>query len=100
MKAWTCRQPSNIACFQACYQIRVRGHLDPQWAEWFKGMTITHTADGETVLAGLVADQAALHGLLARVRDLGLTLVSVNRRESEAVSTDVLIRNDRRQINE
>lgn len=77
--------PSRTACYQAHYQVRVRGYLDPQWAEWFCGMTITHDANGDTVLAGLVVDQAALHGVLTRVRDLGLTLVSVNRME-EVVS--------------
>jgi len=85
MKPQTCWLQDRRACYQAYYQIRVRGHLDPQWAKWFCGMTITHETNGDTVLAGLVADQAALHGVLARVRDLGLTLVSVNRME-ETVS--------------
>ena len=66
------------------YWIRVRGHLRPEWSEWFGGMTIAHEANGDTILSGPVADQAALHGLLARVRDLGLTLVSL--RSSESVS--------------
>ena len=61
------------------YVIRVRGHLDPRWAEWFESLTLTHTEAGETVLTGPVADQAALHGLLVRIRDLNLTLVSVSR---------------------
>lgn len=60
------------------YQIRVRGYLDPEWSGWFDGLAITHEADGDTVLSGPVADQAALHGLLARIRDLGLLLVSVS----------------------
>ena len=60
------------------YQVQVRGRLDPGWAGWFDGLAITHTDDGDTVLEGPVADQAALHGLLAKVRDLGLLLVSVN----------------------
>ena len=60
------------------YQIRVRGHLDLGWAGWFDGLTIRHTEDGDTVLEGPVADQAALHGLLAKIRDLGLLLVSIN----------------------
>ena len=63
------------------YVIRVHGHLDPRWAEWFSGLTLTRTEAGETILAGLVADQAALHGLLVRIRDLNLTLVSVSRVE-------------------
>jgi len=63
------------------YVIRVRGHLDPRWAEWFEGLTLTHTEAGETVLAGPVADQATLHGLLVRIRDLNLTLISVTRVE-------------------
>jgi hypothetical protein len=60
------------------YQIRVRGYLDREWAAWFDGLAITHAEDGDTVLDGPVADQAALHGLLAKIRDLGLSLVSVN----------------------
>lgn len=60
------------------YEIRIRGTLSPEWTEWFDGMEIRQEADGGTVLAGSVPDQAALHGLLARVRDLNLTLISVN----------------------
>jgi hypothetical protein len=63
---------------QAIYQIRIRGYLRPEWSEWFEGMTVTHEANGDTTLSGTVRDQAALHGLLTRVRDLGLVLVSVN----------------------
>lgn len=59
------------------YQIRVKGHLDRQWTDWFGGLTITLDEDGDTLLTGPVVDQAALHGLLRKVRDLGMTLVSV-----------------------
>jgi hypothetical protein len=59
------------------YEIRIKGHLTDRWAEWFDGMTITREANGETLISGLVVDQAALHGLLRRVRDLGLPLLSV-----------------------
>ena len=58
-------------------EIRVKGRLDPHWSEWFADFAITHIAGDETILSGVVADQAALYGLLARMRDLGLTLVSV-----------------------
>ena len=58
------------------YEIRVRGFLDPQW-DWLTGLTVTHTETGETILSGPIVDQAALHGLLARIRDLNLTLLSV-----------------------
>jgi hypothetical protein len=61
----------------AAYEIRVTGHLDHRWAAWFDGLTLTHDNDGTTLLRGCVADQAALHGLLQRMRDLGLPLVSV-----------------------
>ena len=60
------------------YQIRIKGYLRPEWSAWFEGTTITHESNGDTILSGSVRDQAALHGLLTRVRDLGLTLVSVN----------------------
>jgi len=66
---------------KAIYQIRIRGYLRPEWSEWFEGTTITHESNGDTILSGSVRDQAALHGLLARVRDLGLSLVSVNQAE-------------------
>lgn len=61
------------------YQIRLQGHLDPQWAEWFDGLTITLAPNGVTLLTGPVVDQAALHGLLKKVRDLGMPLLSVMR---------------------
>jgi len=61
------------------YQIRVRGHLSSRWAEWFDGLTIENQPNGEALICGPVADQAALHGLLAKVRDLNLPLISVNR---------------------
>ena len=64
----------------AVYQIRVKGSLDRKWSNWFDGFTIV-PQDDETLLTGPVADQAALHGLLARVRDLGLPLLSVQRLE-------------------
>ena len=61
------------------YQIRVKGHLGPQWTDWFGGMTITLEDNGDTLLTGPVVDQAALHGLLKRVRDLGVPLISAIR---------------------
>lgn len=61
------------------YEIRVTGHLDPRWADWFEGLAIVTDANGETLLTGPVADQAALHGMLRKIRDLGMPLVSVNR---------------------
>ena len=63
------------------YEIRLKGHLDDRWADWFESLTITRETNGETLLAGPVADQAALHGLLKKVRDLGATLISVRQVE-------------------
>jgi hypothetical protein len=60
------------------YQIRIKGHLSPQWTDWFERLTITLEDNGETLLTGPVVDQAALYGLLKKVRDLGLPLISVN----------------------
>ena len=63
------------------YQIRVKGHLGPRWADWFGDMTITLEDNGDTLLSGPVVDQAALHGLLRKVRDLGMPLISTIRVE-------------------
>jgi len=65
------------------YEIRIKGHLDHRWADWFEGLTITLEDTGETLLTGPVVDQAALHGLLRKVRDLGMPLISVNRNEPD-----------------
>ena len=59
-------------------EIRVKEHLDIQWTEWLEGFTITHTGQGETILRGTVSDQAALYGIIAKLRDLGAKLISVN----------------------
>ena len=65
------------------YEIRVKGHLDSRWGVWFDGMDLTHKSDGTTVIHGPVVDQAALHGLLQRIRDTGLPLVSVTQVEPD-----------------
>jgi len=69
------------------YQIRIKGHLGHQWTDWFEGLTITLEEDGDTLLTGPVIDQAALHGLLKKVRDLGMPLVSVGPVEPEPPTT-------------
>jgi hypothetical protein len=69
--------PSNLQY----YEIRLKGHLDSRWVKWFDGMDITLEENGNTLLSGHLADQAALHGLLKKVRDVGLPLLSVNSKE-------------------
>jgi hypothetical protein len=69
--------PKTDSSQPAVYQIRIRGQLETQWANWFEGMTITLENNGDTLLTGSVVDQAGLHGLLKKVRDLGMPLVSV-----------------------
>ena len=61
-----------------CYHIRVKGHLDPSWSAWLDDLTITNEANGDAVIAGPIVDQAALHGVLIKVSDLGLTLLAIN----------------------
>lgn len=60
------------------YQFRIKGHLNQQWMGWFDGLTIAREADGNTLLSGPVVDQSALHGILKKIRDLGMPLISVN----------------------
>jgi hypothetical protein len=60
------------------YELRIGGHLDERWSAWFDDLALSHNADGTTTIRGTVTDQAALHGLLTKVRDLGLTLISLN----------------------
>ena len=71
-------EPNPTPSQPVVYQIRLKGHLDSQWTDWFEGLTITLEEDGDTLLTGTVIDQAALHGLLKKVRDLGLSLLSIN----------------------
>ena len=65
------------------YQIRLQGHLDKRWSAWLDGLAVIHKEDGTTLLSGALTDQAALYGVLIKIRDLGLPLVSVQRVESE-----------------
>ncbi len=74
------KQPHDA---QTIYQIKVKGQLDSNWSGWFDGLTVTHDEHGDTILAGPVIDQSMLHGLLIKVRDLGLVLISANRIEPE-----------------
>jgi len=62
----------------AVYEIRVKGHLDGHWSEWFDGLTIVNVEDGDALLSGEIVDQSALHGVLVKVRDLGLPLIAVS----------------------
>jgi hypothetical protein len=70
--------PTSNPSQSVVYQIRIKGHLGHQWTDWFEDLTITLEEDGNTLLTGLVVDQAALHGLLKKVRDLGMPLISVS----------------------
>ena len=72
------RNPKTDSNQPMIYQIRIKGHLRPQWTGWFGGLAITLEDNGDTLLTGPVVDQAALHGLLRKVRDLGMSLLSVN----------------------
>ena len=75
---------SPIGPEHALTTIRLKGHLDRRWAEWFDGLTLTHEADGTTLLTGPLADQAALHGVFIKIRDLGLPILSVQLVETNA----------------
>jgi hypothetical protein len=77
------------------YEIRITGHLAPRWANWFDGMTLTQKDDGTTVIRGPVADQSALHGLLRKLSDLGLPLVSVTPTPAEPLQPTTPIPADR-----
>ena len=60
------------------YRIRIKGYLEPRWQDWFDGLTITPTDDGNTLLSGDIVDQAALYGIFGKIRNLGLAIISVN----------------------
>lgn len=70
------------------YEIRIKGHLDKHWLDWFTGMKLTYVKENETLLFGMLPDQAALHGLLERVRDLNLTLISITCHDQSAQYSD------------
>jgi hypothetical protein len=72
-----------LPCQPLVYQIRIKGHLGREWTDWFAGLTVTLEDNGDTLLVGPVVDQSALHGLLKKVRDLGMPLISVNRELGE-----------------
>ena len=71
-------EPQAAPFHSMVYQIRIKGHLSSQWSDWFDGLNVELEEDGDTLLTGPVVDQAALHGLLKKVRDLGMPLLSVN----------------------
>jgi len=73
---------TNKESDQITYNIRIKGHLDERWTEWFDGLEFTHENDGTTTLSGSVPDQAALHCILLKIRDMNLTLISVTQSES------------------
>ena len=70
------------------HEIRIQGHLDERWTDWLEGLTFTHESDGTTALAGPLADQAALHGVLNKIRDLALPIVSVRRVDHPRTTTE------------
>jgi hypothetical protein len=74
---------------QAIYSIRVKGILTEEWSDWFEGLDVTPEADGETIITGKIQDQAVLYGLLKKIRDLGLPLISVNRWASYKKSNNI-----------
>lgn len=80
--------PETESCQPVIYQIRVRSHLGTEWTDWFEGLTITLQDNGDMLLTGPVVDQAALYGLLKKVRDLGMPLVSVNPIQSDDTSLE------------
>jgi hypothetical protein len=77
-------QPPAAKKTPPIYEIRIRGRRDKDWVEWFDNMTLTHTSEGQTILTGPMPDQAALHGILNRIRDLNLELISVTQTEPAA----------------
>ena len=80
---------ANKGVKSAKYIIRVKNHLDSHWENWFDGMTITHTGDGETILSGYVVDQSALHSLLVKIRNLNLTLISVQKVDTDEENNQI-----------
>ena len=76
----------NLPAESAIYQIRIKGHLKPQWADWFENLTMSLEDNGDTLLTGPVVDQAALYGLLKKVRDLGIPLLSVSQIDQSPTS--------------
>ncbi len=81
------RNPNTDPCQSMIYQIRIEGHLGQEWTDWFGGLTITRQDNGDTLLTGMVIDQSALHGLIKKIRDLGMPLISVNRLQPEPADT-------------
>lgn len=75
---------SQVVFMAHIYQIRIKGHLDQSWTDWFEGFSIAHEPDGTTILTGSVVDQPALHGLLARINSLGLPILLVEQIESDS----------------
>jgi hypothetical protein len=70
------------------YELKIKGYLDPHWSDWFAGLKLTHLEGDETLVSGSLPDQAALHGLLERIRDLNLTLISVTRSDPASQETN------------